>query len=122
VILTTHFMEEAERLADRVAIMDHGKLLTVAQPATLRRNGGSTLRFTGPADLDTAELERLPTAKSVREVHSGTYVIDTDNPIALLAELTAWARDRGILLDELRAGHETLEDVYLRLTGHEIRE
>jgi ABC-2 type transport system ATP-binding protein len=122
VILTTHFMEEAERLADRVAIMDHGKLLTVAQPATLRRNGGSTLRFTGPADLDTAELERLPTAKSVREVHSGTYVIDTDNPITLLAELTAWARDHGILLDELRAGHETLEDVYLRLTGHEIRE
>jgi ABC-2 type transport system ATP-binding protein len=122
IILTTHFMEEAERLADRVAIVDHGKLLTLAEPAALRRNGGSTLRFTGPPSLDIGQLEALPAARSAREVESGTYIIETADTIALLAELTAWAREHGIVLDELRAGHETLEDVFLRLTGHQIRE
>lgn len=122
VILTTHFMEEAERLADRVAIIDHGKLLTLEEPTALRRNGGSTLRFSGPAGLDLTAIERLPGAKSVRQIGNGSYTVETDNPIEMLAELTNWARDRGILLDELRAGHETLEDVFLRLTGHDIRE
>ncbi|MFW6075245.1 MAG: ABC transporter ATP-binding protein [Chloroflexota bacterium] len=122
IILTTHFMEEAERLADRVAIIDHGRLLTLERPEALRRNGGSTVRFTGPAGIDTTELDRLPASAGVREVQPGTYIIDTDDPISLLAELTGWAREQGVLLDELRAGHESLEDVFLRLTGHQIRE
>ena len=122
IILTTHFMEEAERLADRIAIMDHGRLITLEEPATLRRNGGSTVRFSGPVDLDTAELESLEAASSVRVAGDGQYVIETNDPIALLDELTSWARSRDILIDDLRAGHETLEDVFLRLTGHQIRE
>lgn len=122
IILTTHFMEEAERLADRIAIIDHGQLLTLEEPVTLRRNGGSTVRFSGPTDLDTAELELLEAASSVRGAGERQYIIETDDPIALLDELTSWARSRGILIDDLRAGHETLEDVFLRLTGHQIRE
>ena len=122
IILTTHFMEEAERLADRVAIIDHGKLLALEEPSALRRNGGSTVRFSGPDDIDSAELEQLTSAAAVLVAQSGQYVIDTEDPIALLDELTTWARARGILLDDLRAGHETLEDVFLRLTGHQIRE
>jgi ABC-2 type transport system ATP-binding protein len=122
IILTTHFMEEAERLADRVAIIDHGKLLALEEPSALRRNGGSTVRFSVSEELSIADLESLPAAKSVQQLHHGQYVIDTSDPIALLDELTTWARKRGILLDDLRAGHETLEDVFLRLTGHQIRE
>lgn len=122
IILTTHFMEEAERLADRVAIIDHGKLLALEEPSALRRNGGSTVRFNGPEDLAIDDLGLLPAATAVRIAQPGQYVIDTDDPVALLDELTTWARQRGILLDELRAGHETLEDVFLRLTGHQIRE
>lgn len=122
IILTTHFMEEAERLADRVAIMDHGQLLTLEKPEALRRNGGSTVRFSGPEDLDISALSALPAARNTRKLEPGSYLIDTEDPIALLDELTAWARQHGILLDDLRAGHETLEDVFLRLTGHQIRE
>ncbi len=122
IILTTHFMEEAERLADRIAIMDHGRLLTLEEPATLRRNGGSTVRFSSPASIEPAELEQLSSAVSVRSTGQGQYIIETENPIVLLDELTTWARTKDILIDDLRAGHETLEDVFLRLTGHQVRE
>jgi ABC-2 type transport system ATP-binding protein len=122
IILTTHFMEEAERLADRIAIIDHGKLLALETPAALRRNGGSTVRFSTSAQIDTIDLETLPATKSARAAQDGQYLIETDDPIALLDELTSWARSREILLDDLRAGNETLEDVFLRLTGHQIRE
>jgi ABC-2 type transport system ATP-binding protein len=122
IILTTHFMEEAERLADRVAIIDHGKLLALEEPSALRRNGGSTVRFTGPAGISVSDLASLPAAAAVRQLEAGQYVIETDEPIVMLDELTSWARQNGILLDDLRAGHETLEDVFLRLTGHQIRD
>lgn len=122
IILTTHFMEEAERLADRVAIIDHGKLLALEEPSALRRNGGSTVRFSGPETIDPAELAGIPAASEIMVKSPGNFVIETEDPIALLDELTTWARQRGILLDDLRAGHETLEDVFLRLTGHQIRE
>ncbi len=122
IILTTHSMDEAERLADRVAIIDHGKLLTLEEPSALRRNGGSTVRFSGPDSIDPADLAGIPAASEIIAKGSGQFVIETDDPIALLDELTTWARQRGILLDDLRAGHETLEDVFLRLTGHQIRE
>jgi ABC-2 type transport system ATP-binding protein len=122
IILTTHFMEEAERLADRIAIIDHGKLVALEEPAALRRNGGSTVRFSTAADISHDELRSLPAAEEVRLAQPGQYVIETSDPIVLLDELTSWARQRGILLDDVRAGHETLEDVFLRLTGHQIRE
>jgi ABC-2 type transport system ATP-binding protein len=122
VILTTHFMEEAERLADRIAIIDHGQLLALETPSALRRNGGSTVRFSTTARIDLADLEGLPAARGAQQLQDSLYLIDTEDPIALLDELTTWARSRGILLDDVRAGHETLEDVFLRLTGHQIRE
>ncbi len=122
VLLTTHFMEEAERLADRVAIIDHGKLLTLEQTQVLTRTNSEELQFTGPAGLDCLALAALPAAQQAREVQPGYYAIETTRPIDLLAEVTAWARTRGILLNDLRVGHETLEEVFLRLTGHELRE
>jgi ABC-2 type transport system ATP-binding protein len=122
IILTTHFMEEAERLANRIAIVDHGTLLTLARPDELRVNGERTLRFSGPPGLDTAAIATLPSARSIKETTPGTYIVETDDLIAVLDEITGWARQHGVLLTELRAGHETLEDVFLRLTGHEIRE
>jgi ABC-2 type transport system ATP-binding protein len=124
VILTTHFMEEAERLADRVAIMDHGRLLALDEPSTLTRSPRhhEAIQFAGPTGLDAGALSGLPSAIAAREERPGCYVIETDDPIDLLAELALWARDRRILLNDIRAGTESLEDVYLRLTGHELRE
>jgi ABC-2 type transport system ATP-binding protein len=122
VLLTTHFMEEAERLADRVAIIDHGRLVALASPQELTQAETDEVQFAGPAGLDLAALRALPAALGVRETQPGRYVIHTKRPAELLAELTAWARDAGVLLPEIRVGHESLEEVFLRLTGHELRE
>ena len=122
VLLTTHFMEEAERLADRVAIIDHGKLLTLEETQVLTHTNSEELQFTAPPGLDCLALAALPAAQQAREIQPGYYAIETTRPIDLLAEVTAWARTRGILLNDLRVGHESLEEVFLRLTGHELRE
>ena len=122
ILLTTHFMEEAERLADRVAIIDHGRLLALEEPRVLTQTSAEEVQFTGPAGLDASILSRLPSARGVREERPGFYVMQTARPIDLLVELTSWGRDKGILLNDLRVGHESLEEVFLRLTGHELRE
>ncbi|HEX3722305.1 MAG TPA: ABC transporter ATP-binding protein [Nitrolancea sp.] len=122
ILLTTHFMEEAERLADRVAIIDHGRLLALEEPRVLTQTSAEEVQFTGPAGLDAMTLSRLPAARGVREERPGFYVMQTARPIDLLAELTAWGRDAGVLLNDLRVGHESLEEVFLRLTGNELRE
>ena len=122
ILLTTHFMEEAERLADRVAIIDHGRLLALEEPRILTATSAEEVQFTGPAGMDTSEIVGLASARSIREERPGFYVMQTARPIDLLAEITSWGRDRGILLNDLRVGHESLEEVFLRLTGNELRE
>jgi ABC-2 type transport system ATP-binding protein len=123
VLLTTHFMDEAEQLADRVAIIDSGQLIALDRPTALTRLGsGNAVRFTGTPALDLEALAALPSAGSAREERPGVYVIETLAPPALLAELTAWLRDAGAELTELRVGHASLEEVFLRLTGKEMRE
>jgi ABC-2 type transport system ATP-binding protein len=123
VILTSHLIDEAERLADRVAIVDAGQLIALGSPDEL--TGGDTTSdvwLVASTPLDVPELARLPSAKATREQRPGQYVIQTDNALDLLVELTAWLRDRGIVPRELRIGQGSLEDVFLRLTGKELRE
>ena len=126
VLLTTHLMDEAERLADRVAIIDHGRLIALDTPANLTGGQNATIvRFVAPAGLDCQQLAALPSASKAEEVRPGSYVIDVAEAAtvaALLAELTAWLRDNNITLSELRVGHGSLEDLFLRLTGTEVRE
>ncbi|HEU4782189.1 MAG TPA: ABC transporter ATP-binding protein, partial [Ktedonobacterales bacterium] len=126
-LLTTHFMDEAERLADRIAIIDHGELLALDTPAGLTRAQSTTtteVRFTAtaPGVVDVAALGKLPGARSVRNDASGSYVIETGDAAALLVELTTALRAAGVTLSELRVGRASLEDVFLQLTGKEIRE
>jgi ABC-2 type transport system ATP-binding protein len=123
VLLTTHLMDEAERLADRVAIIDGGRLMALDSPGGLTGVQNATVvRFVAPAGLDCAQLAALPSAHKAEEIRPGSYIIETDVAPVLLAELTAWLRDKGITLSELRVGHGSLEDLFLRLTGAEIRE
>jgi ABC-2 type transport system ATP-binding protein len=123
VLLTTHFMDEAERLADRVAIIDDGRLIALDSPAALTRIGsGNAVRFSARAGLDVEALAALPSATEAREEQAGVYVIETRDAPDLLAELTAWLRDAKAELTSLQVGHGTLEDVFLRLTGKEMRE
>lgn len=126
VLLTTHLMDEAERLADRVAIIDHGRLIALDTPANLTGGQNATIvRFVAPAGLDCQQLAALPSVSKAEEVRPGSYVIDVTEAAAvsaLLVELTAWLRDHAITLSELRVGHGSLEDLFLRLTGTEVRE
>ena len=123
VLLTTHLMDEAERLADRVAIIDHGRLIALDAPGGLTGVQNATIvRFVAPAGIDCTQLTALPSARKAEEIRPGSYVIETDAVPVLLAELTAWLRDQGITLSELRVGHGSLEDLFLRLTGAEVRE
>jgi ABC-2 type transport system ATP-binding protein len=123
VLLTTHLMDEAERLADRVAIIDHGRLIALDTPGGLTgTQNANIVRFVATAGLDCAKLAALPSASKAEEIRPGSYVIETMAAPSLIAELTAWLRDEEITLTELRVGHGSLEDLFLRLTGAEVRE
>jgi len=123
ILLTTHLMDEAERLADRVAIIDHGRLLALDTPAQLTgAQTANVVRFVAPARLDCAQLAALPSARKAEEIRPGSYLIESEQIAALLAELTAWLRDQHITLSELRVGNGSLEDLFLRLTGTEVRD
>ena len=123
ILLTTHLMDEAERLADRIAIIDHGRLVALDTPAGLTGAQNSTVvRFVAPSGLDCTQLSALPYANKAEEIRTGSYLIETDEAAQLIAELTKWLRDQHITLSELRVGHGSLEDLFLRLTGSEMRD
>lgn len=123
VLLTTHLMDEAERLADRVAIIDHGRLIALDTPEGLTGvQNAHVVRFVAQAGLDCQQLAALPFVNKAEEIRPGSYVLETEAAPALLAELTAWLRDQKIPLSELRVGHGSLEDLFLRLTGSEVRD
>ena len=124
ILLTTHFMDEAERLADRIAIIDGGALIALDTPAGLTREQSTTttqVYFTATPGLDLAGVGKLPSARAAREDSAGRYVVETGDVPALLVELTQWLRDHNVELAELRVGRSSLEDVFLRLTGKEVR-
>ena len=115
VLLTTHDLEDAERTADRIVIVDHGRVVAEGTPATLMAGGGEEIRFGAPAGLDVAALaERL--GVEVREASPGEYVVFAPSSPDRVAALTAWLAEQGAPLADLRAGRQSLEDVFLRLT------
>jgi ABC-2 type transport system ATP-binding protein len=124
VILTTHFMEEAERLADHVVIIDHGRTVADGSPAALTGSAGQ-LRFRAEPDLDIDSLlAALPAGSAAKESPAGRYLIEVPGGAvkpALLAAVTAWCADRGVLPRSLQIESRTLEDVFLELTGRDLR-
>jgi ABC-2 type transport system ATP-binding protein len=117
VLLTTHAMPEAEALADRIAILHRGRLVALGDLAALRGAGATVVRLLAPPHLPLDELRSLPSAGQVWHEPPETYLIETAAPPALLAEVTAWACRRGVAIQELRVGRETLEEVFVRLTA-----
>ncbi|GEA90188.1 ABC transporter ATP-binding protein [Cellulomonas cellasea] len=135
VVLTTHLMDEAEDLADRVVVVDHGAVIAQGSVAGLVASGSDrTLRFTAPAPLDAAALGSLAealsarpgagAARAVRPAADGgdlDYVVTGDVDARTLADLTAWCAGRDLLLSRMTVGRRTLEDVFLDLTGRSLR-
>lgn len=119
VLLTTHAMDEAEQLCDRVAIIDHGRLVACDTPSALTRSGDTNeVRFTTEAGLDTTALASVLALDGARiaEHRPGEYHIACNATPALIADLAAWLRDAHATLLELRTGRGSLEDVFLQLT------
>lgn len=116
VFLTTHYMDEAQQLADRVAIIARGAIVAEGPPATLiGADETARITFRQPTLALPAELLRDAV------VADGEVVIETAQPTRLLYELTAWATAHALELEQLTVSRRTLEDVYLRLTGEEDR-
>ncbi|MFD9965466.1 ABC transporter ATP-binding protein [Amycolatopsis sp. NPDC058986] len=124
VLLTTHLMEEAETLADSVVIVDHGKVVLAGSPQTLTVENGEAaqLRFKARTRLDTALLSAaLPEGYVVRESSPGTYLVEGAVDPQVVSAVTSWCAQQGVLPEELQVGRRTLEEVFLELTGRELR-
>ncbi len=123
VVLTTHAMDEAERLADHVVIVDHGGMLAAGSPAELTRGGAEgQLRFRAPAGLDIDRLVlALPDGTVAQEEPAGRYVVHGTIDPQLLAAVTAWCASNGVLAEDLRVEQRSLEDVFVELTGSGLR-
>ena len=116
VVITTHYLDEAEALCDRVAIIDHGRLLRIGPPAALVRGLDAPVRIhVEPSALSLEEARAVPGVTSAYD-DGGSVVLETRQPTAVLGALAA--RDA---LDGLQVRGATLEDVFLGLTGREYR-
>jgi ABC-2 type transport system ATP-binding protein len=133
IVLTTHYMEEAELLADRVAIIDHGRIRATDTPRELigRLDGVGHIEFATSNRVNTAELARLAgvtgaTAQSNGEepgvLRPTTYKLEVIEPKTAVTALLSWSEGRGVEVRGLEVVPGTLEDVFLQLTGRELRE
>jgi ABC-2 type transport system ATP-binding protein len=123
VVLTTHYMEEAERLADQVLVVDRGRAVASGSPSELTRGGArGQVRFRAEPGLDTLALAAvLPDGARASEPAAGSYLVEGPVTPGLLAAVTAWCAERDVLVDDLRVERRSLEDVFLDLTGRELR-
>jgi ABC-2 type transport system ATP-binding protein len=117
IFLTTHYMDEAQALADRVAVIVAGRIVAEGTPATLggRDQAVSDISFGLPTGRSVLELPGdLATAARLRD---GRVHLETTSPAEVLHALSGWALEQGHDLGDLTVGRPTLEDIYLRLTG-----
>ncbi|MFI5043301.1 MAG: ABC transporter ATP-binding protein [Acidimicrobiales bacterium] len=122
VVLTTHDLDEAERVADRIIIIDRGQAVAEGTPDELMRAGaGDHLLFGGPPNLDIVALGTSVGA-TVEEVTRGEYRVDVPPTPANVAAVTAWLAERDLPLADQRAGRQRLDDVLRRLTARTDRD
>jgi ABC-2 type transport system ATP-binding protein len=122
VVLTTHLMEEAERLADDVVVVDHGRVVAAGSPEELTR-GPAVLSFRSRPGLPTADLARaLPSGAEVTENSPGRYAVTgVDVDPRVVATVTNWCATHDVLAEGVGPVRRTLEDVFLDLTGRTLR-
>ncbi|MDB4897372.1 MAG: transporter ATP-binding protein [Firmicutes bacterium] len=124
IIMSTHYMEEAEKLCDRLAVIDHGKILAQGTPWALIREFGPEaaieldLRGAGADLADLAALEAVTGVKTEEQL----VVLHSANTAATLMALARYAQERSLPLGELRTRSASMEDVFIALTGRRLRD
>jgi ABC-2 type transport system ATP-binding protein len=123
VLLTTHYMDEAERLCDRVAIMDHGRIIALGTPAVLIASLGAehVVEFAVDGEIEIESIERLPGVSRARR-EAGAFAMIVREPHVSIPALLEMLARRGLPLARLTTHHATLEDVFVSLTGRTLRD
>jgi ABC-2 type transport system ATP-binding protein len=124
VLLTTHYIEEAERLCDRVAIIDQGKIVALGSPRELQERvfGQSRIEVTTalpmPPDLPAFEAVEKHSVSDNRK----TLIVHSTRPARTLPDLIKWIDQKGLELEDIQLKRPTLEDVFIELTGKKLRD
>lgn len=123
VVITTHYIEEAENLCDRVAVMDQGRIIALGSPDELINEyaSESIITFKLEPAVDTEIVAGIHGVASVH-VENGGYHVTTPVPQETLIGIVAMAHERGVAADDINMKRATLEDVFLKITGRRIRE
>jgi len=125
ILITTHYIEEAERLCDRVAIIDAGKIIELGTPREIQQRvlGQTLVELTTNESLPIDELpEKLRDGKHATRDDGRTLSIQTDSSAPTIVELIKWIDQRGLKLVDIHLKRPTLEDVFIELTGKRLRE
>lgn len=118
ILLTTHYMEEAEYLADRVGIMVEGRIVVEGSPQEIAGSGGATLiriRLPDGAETPPESLGAHPA------VGQGTYEVQAASPTVVLHQLTTWAVENGIEFEEIAVTRPSLEDIFIEVTSSNVQ-
>ena len=124
IVLTTHYLEEAERIADMVYVIDRGRLVASGTPVELMRGGDTTIRLVVtepfPAGAEASLQATLGPHIEVRPTSSHSLLVTGPADATTLAKVSAWCAELGVVPESLTLGQRTLEDVFLHLTGREL--
>jgi ABC-2 type transport system ATP-binding protein len=124
IVLTTHYMDEAERLADQVHVIDRGRLIASGTPLDLTRGGTSTIRLVVtepfPPEAPGSLQATLGVDTEVRAITEQSLLITGPADRTTLAKVSAWCDENGVVPESLSLGQRTLEDVFLQITGREL--
>jgi ABC-2 type transport system ATP-binding protein len=125
ILITTHYIEEAERLCDRVAIIDGGKIIEQGPPREIQQRvlGHTVVEVTTDKPMRVEELpEALRNEKFTVKMEGRVFAMQSEHPAALIVELVKWIDQHGLVLQDIQMKRPTLEDVFIELTGKKLRE
>ncbi len=121
IFLTTHYLEEAEQLCNRVAVLDKGEVVTLGSPKNLieELNVQTVVSFRPKITVDAREFKEIPSVRRAEQIDGRILIHSSDREA--LSKISAYLKERGILYSDLEAHQPTLNDVYLSLTGRRYR-
>ena len=124
ILLTTHYIEEAERLCDRVAIVDSGQIIAIGTPAELkdRSAGKSTVSVVCERPIDPSSLPTFPFATGSQVSDGNRLTVSSSKSAQTLVEILKWVETQGLGLEDVHLSRPTLEDVFIEFTGRRLRD